>query len=186
MVKVGDKIIPFDLKITHISDDYFDQFSQGLTLTKDQNASDSFTIGNNLKEIEVIKKYYKEKKKILDLPNYGGLKKFEIIEILQRQTCQDTQIFLESIQRERSNMVMSIKSDLKSVEWWNYKYQGERLFKNNNRFFVFLAYTNSFKDARPLKGNLEDIAKKVSGKLNTIANGKFNTNKYYSIFKKIN
>jgi hypothetical protein len=68
---------------------------------------------------------------------------------------------------------------LKSVEWWNYKYQGERLFKNNNRFFVFLAYTNSFKDARPLKGNLEDIAKKVSGKLNTIANGKFNTNKYY-------
>ena len=48
-----------------------------------------------------------------------------------------------------------------------------------DRFFVFLAYTNSFKDARPLKGNLEDIAKKVSGKLNTIANGKFNTNKYY-------
>lgn len=31
MIKVGDKVIPFDLKITHISDDYFDLYVKGLS-----------------------------------------------------------------------------------------------------------------------------------------------------------
>ena len=70
-------------------------------------------------------------------------------------------------------------SELKSVEWLNYKYQGERLFKNNNRFFVFLSYKDMFDDARPLKGNLEAIKAKVTGKLDNIVSGEFNNIKYY-------
>lgn len=76
-------------------------------------------------------------------------------------------------------MVAEIENNLRSVEWWNYKYQGERLFKNNNRFFIFLAYTASFEDARPLKGNLSEIATKVNASLNTLKNGRFNKIKYY-------
>lgn len=177
MVKVGDKIIPFDLKITHISDDYFDLYEKGLTYTAED--SDNYSVGESKSEIEKIKDYYKGVKKSLDLPNYGGLKKIEIIEILKEKGNRDTQVFLDNILTERGRIVSKIEEDLNSVEWWNYKYQGERLFKNNNRFFVFLAYKDLFEDARPLKGNLEAIAEKVVSKLNSIVDGDFNTIKYY-------
>ena len=34
-------------------------------------------------------------------------------------------------------MIQEVSNDTTTLEWWNYKYQGERLFSNNNRFFVF-------------------------------------------------
>lgn len=177
MIKVDDKIIPFDLKITHISDDYFDLYEKGLTFTNKH--SDNYLVGECKSEIEKIKDHYKSVKKALDLPNYGGLKKIEIIEILKNSGDQKTQTFLETILSARGEIVADIEKNLNSVEWWNYKYQGERLFKNNNRFFVFLAYKDLFEDARPLKGNLEAISKKVVGKLDSIIDGDFNTIKYY-------
>jgi len=177
MIKVDDKIIPFDLKITHISDDYFDLYEKGLTFTNKH--SDNYLVGECKSEIEKIKDHYKSVKKALDLPNYGGLKKIEIIEILKNSGDQKTQTFLETILSARGEIVADIEKNLNSVEWWNYKYQGERLFKNNNRFFVFLAYKDLFEDARPLKGNLEAISKRVVGKLNSIIDGDFNTIKYY-------
>ena len=43
-IKIEDKIIPFDLKITHISDDFFNTYSEGLN---ESNKDDSFeSIGN--------------------------------------------------------------------------------------------------------------------------------------------
>lgn len=177
MVKVGNKIVPFDLKITHISDDYFDLYEKGLTFTDTNN--DNYSVGRSRSEIDKIKDYYKSVKKTLSLPNYGGLKKIEIIEILKESGDPDTQIFLETMLSARAEIVTDIEKDLRSVEWWNYKYQGERLFKNNNRFFVFLAYKDLFEDARPLKGNLEAISEKVIGKLDAIISGDFNTIKYY-------
>lgn len=177
MIKVGDKIIPFDLKITHISDDYFDLYEKGLSFIDEH--SDNYLVGECKSEIQKIKDHYKSVKKALDLPNYGGLKKIEIIEILKNSGDQNTHIFLETILSARGEIVADIENNLNSVEWWNYKYQGERLFKNNNRFFVFLAYKDLFEDARPLKGNLEAISKKVVGKLDSIIDGDFNTIKYY-------
>ncbi len=177
MVKVGNNIIPFDLKITHISDDYFDLYKKGLTSSTD--GSDGYIIGTNKSEIELIKEHYKNIKKELELPNYGGLKKIEIINILNQLGTENTRTFIKSVLDDRRQMISEIENDLKSVEWWNYKYQGERLFKNNNRFFVFLAYKSSFEDARPLKGNLVAIEKKVTQKLNEIANGEFNDISYY-------
>jgi hypothetical protein len=177
MIKVGDKIIPFDLKITHISDDYFDLFEKGLSHS-DTNA-DTYSVSDSSSEIEIIKDHYKKMKKKYGLPNYGGLKKIEIINILKEKGNQETQEFLTTVLENRKEMIVNIEKKLKSVEWWNYKYQGERLFKNNNRFFVFLAYKNSFEDARPLKGNLDSISKKVISKLNDIVNGELNLINYY-------
>ena len=76
--------------------------------------------------------------------------------------------FVIDVIASRKTMTDEILNDLKAVEWWNYKFQGERLFKHNNRFFIFLAYKDSFEDARPLKGKLEDIRIKVNEKLNLI------------------
>lgn len=179
MVKVGDKIIPFDLKITHISDDYFDLFQKGLIKTDPATAGDDYQVGGKSSEIEVIKEYYKGVKSKLNLPNYGGLKKIELIEILQQSGHKPSLDFVEKLKMDRASMVTEIGKNLHSLEWWNYKFQGERLFKNNNRFFVFLTYTSSFEDARPLKGNLAVISDKVTARLNSLSNGSFNTTSYY-------
>lgn len=177
MVKVGEEVIPFDLKITHISDDYFDLYKKGLS--RAESGSDDYAIGNAKSEMEIIKDYYKSVKASLNLPNYGGLKKLEIINVLKETDHQDTIKFISALEKDREQMVKEIENNLNSVEWWNYKYQGERLFKNNNRFFVFLSYKSSFEDARPLKGNLGVISEKVNARLDTLKDGKFNEIKYY-------
>ena len=76
-------------------------------------------------------------------------------------------------------MVNSLEQNKKSIEWWNYKFQGERLFKNNNRFFIFLVYDDSFEDARPLKGNINLIANKVQEEIDKLKKGEYNIIKYY-------
>jgi hypothetical protein len=177
LVKKGDKIIPFDLKITHISDDYFDLHKKGI-VSAPENSNDSFSIDNNPSEQEIIKEKYKEYKRDLDLPNYGGLSKIELLKILSEQN-DELNKFVEEMTNDRNQMIEEIEQNLLPVEWWNYKYQGERLFKNNNRFFVFLAFKNSFEDARSLKGKLELIEEKVKQKLDSIIRDDINTIKYY-------
>lgn len=177
MVNVDGKIIPFDLKITHISDDYFDLFKKGLTPSQD--TTDDFQIGENQSEMEAIKEYYKSIKVKYELPNYGGLKKIELLNILSKIEDDETKQFLQKIKVGRKSMINEIKEKLRSLEWWNYKFQGERLFKNNNRFFVFLAYEDSFEDARPLKGKLAAIKEKVDQKLDQIKDGNLNKINYY-------
>ncbi|MFA5296681.1 MAG: hypothetical protein WC389_00570 [Lutibacter sp.] len=177
LVKKGDDIIPFDLKITHISDDYFDLHKKGLTVSNKGN--DSFLIGVNKSEIEIIKEKYKSVKKELNLPNYGSLSKSELLDILIQKGNGDTKQFVKDTLESRNTMISEVENNLVPVEWWNYKFQGERLFKNNNRFFVFLAYKDSFEDARPLKGKLDDISEKVTKKLNSIITDDLNHLKYY-------
>ncbi|WP_316769636.1 hypothetical protein [Pedobacter frigiditerrae] len=177
LIKKGDLIIPFDLKITHISDDYFDLHKKGLTHTDIGN--DSFIIGGNKSESELIKEKYKSVKKELSLPNYGSLDKIEMLTILNDKGGDEIKQFGIDIMASRKKMIEEIPTNLKAVEWWNYKFQGERLFKNNNRFFIFLAYKDSFEDARPLKGKIEDIRAKVNEKLNSIIAEPLNNIKYY-------
>ncbi len=177
MMQIDGKIIPFDLKITHISDDYFDLFSKGLRSV--DAGSDEFSVLEAPSEIDRIKDHYKKYKSELSLPNFGGLKKTEILSILEGLDHTPTKEFLEKIYADRARMVEALPENLKSLEWWNYKFQGERLFKNNNRFFVFLAYKDSYEDARPLKGNLELIKEKVSLKLDEVHSGRLNTIRYY-------
>ena len=176
LMEINGKIVPFDLKITHISDEYFNCLSSGLV---PDNGNDSFSIGSNVNELKQIKDYYRSIKRVYKLPNYGDLKKSEIIDILKHKHISAIDEKLSEFYKKRLEMVNSLEQNKKSIEWWNYKFQGERLFKNNNRFYIFLVYDDSFEDARPLKGKIELIADKVKNELNKLKQGKYNTVKYY-------
>lgn len=61
-LKIDTEIIPFDLKITHISDDYFELASKGISPLP--SGHDDFSINeNNPSELELIKAYYKDYRK---------------------------------------------------------------------------------------------------------------------------
>ena len=225
-VRVGDKIIPFDLKITHISNDFFDLYSKGLVSKSDSNqdynckenddycvckngygeleqikqlykvVKDSYDLPNigkqtkddfitNLKnkniegvdekletlsELSEIKKYYKEVKENNALPTMSSLDRQGLINILLRENESAITELLTSLIAKRQSCLSELKTNRKMLEWWNYKFQGERLFKNNNRFFVFLAYLDSFEDARPLKGNVDELKVIIDAKLDEICN----------------
>ena len=72
MIEINGEIVPFDLKITHISDDYFNCLSSGLT--PDGN-HDSYHVGSSVNEFQQIKDYYRSIKRTYNVPNYGDLKK---------------------------------------------------------------------------------------------------------------
>ncbi len=166
-IEINGKIIPFDLKITHISDSFFDLYSQGI---EDNDETDNYKVtGGHKSEIEIIKDFYKSLKKEYNLPGYAALSKTEILDILEDiKAAPGVQDFLVNIYAERRFNVEAISRELKKLEWWNYKYQGERLFCNNNRIFVFLAYLDSFEDGRPLKGKLTEIGEAIHEMLDSL------------------
>ena len=176
-IEINGKIIPFDLKITHISDSFFDLYSQGI---EENNDVDNYKVsGGHKSEIEIIKDFYKTLKKNYNLPCYGSLSKTEILEILEGyKTAPEVQNFLDDIYANRRHSVSAISRELRKLEWWNYKYQGERLFCNNNRLFVFLAYIDSFEDGRPLKGKLNEIGNAIHEMLDSLEEHEIHTINY--------
>ena len=179
-VKFDDEnIIPFDLKVTHISDNYFDLAFQGIVANTDSQIKDSYTIKKeNLSELEYIKEFYKSIKKEHNLPNYGKLSKYEIISILENINSCDTNNFIKDLKEQHRKLVPSTDHEIKKLEWWNYKYQGERLFSNNNRIFLFFAYKNEFVDARRLKGNIDKLEELITTMLDGITLSKVHTINY--------
>ncbi len=173
-LKIDDKIIPFDLKVTHISDDYFEKYSKGLKKT----ASD-YAIGEDDSEIKKIKDIYSKNKKFYKLPNYGSLKKTEILDLLEMLHDDNIDASISEIKDSRKNMVLTTSQNLHPLEWWNYKYQGERLFCNNNRCFVFLAYSDKFEDGRPLKKEIDKIGEKINYMLDNISSQNVSSINYY-------
>ena len=162
-VRIEDSIIPFDLKITHISDEYFDILESGIDVHKHDNKQSDDSIGGNCdSEMKKIKHFYSLNKRTLNLPNYGGLKKADLIDILKSTNNPNAIDFVNKMQENRKLLVLQTQSDLKKLEWWNYKYQGERLFCNNNRLFIFLSYKNNFNDGRPLKRQITNIGANLS------------------------
>ena len=179
-VKIEDKLIPFDLKITHIFDDYFNLFSKGVQENTD--GFDGFIlIESDIKsESEKIKNIYKAHKKRLSLPKMGGLKTNQLIQELKEKDSDPViSQLLSEITEARKHIVISTIENTKILEWWNYKYQGERLFCNNNRFFIFLTYLDKFQDARKLKGHISQISDKINELLNNITLNKVNTIQYH-------
>lgn len=68
-LRVGKEIIPFDLKITHVSDEYFELASKGISIA--DSGHDDFTVNKNTpSELETIKEYYKTYKKIIKIFPY--------------------------------------------------------------------------------------------------------------------
>lgn len=179
-LKVDGKIIPFDLKFTHISDSYFDLVSQGINTST--NSFDDFTILNQESELKTIRAYYnafKKRHKKLGLPAASKLTKSELIDYIASIGDEDSSNFVTSMQNKHAGYVPSTSEDLKTLEWWNYKYQGERLFCNNNRLFVFLAYKNKFVDGRELKGQTEAIGEKINALLDSLTSNSFHEIHYH-------
>lgn len=174
-IKIEGKIIPFDLKITHISDEFFNKYSEGLV---EENNNDTYISNNHDSEIKKIKKYYSSIKKKYNLQNYGKLSKIELLEILKSLNKEETNEKIDEFLENRKNMIFEIKNNIKPLEWWNYKFQGERLFSNNNRLFVFLAHLNEFKDGKDLKKNIKDIRTAITNKLDNLTLNDIHTINY--------
>lgn len=164
-IKIDNKIYPFDLKITHISDEFFNSYSEGLIRT---NKEDEFISQNNINESKKIKTYYKEVKKDHNLPNFGSLSKLQLLELLKNENEDTIDDKIIDFINDRENMINGIEKDIEPLEWWNYKYQGERLFSNNNRFFVFLVHKNKFEDGKDLKKDILDIRNAIINKLDNL------------------
>lgn len=183
-LKVGDRIIPFDLKFTHISDSYFDLASQGIIRNTDESLHDDFYVDDNsdASEIKVIKAYYSAYKRTYrsaGLPNLSGLEKNDFCELLISTGDVDAMHFVSEVKQHHERYVPTTSNALHPLEWWNYKYQGERLFCNNNRLFVFLAYTNKFVDGRELKGKTAEIGQRINNLLDNLTETSIHTVKYH-------
>ena len=87
--------------------------------------------------------------------------------------------FISNLKQEHIKYIPTTPDELKKLEWWNYKYQGERLFCNNNRLFIFLAYKTQFIDGRNLKGNTAEIDKKVNYLLDNLSFDSIHKIKYH-------
>lgn len=172
-LRVGEDIIPFDLKITHVSDEYFELASRGISVAG--SGHDDFIVNKDTpSELETIKEYYKAYKKShknLLLPNISEFKsdtKATLSNFLITLD-DDSAQFVAQLQQAHKAYVPNTQETLKMLEWWNYKYQGERLFCNNNRLFVFLAYKTKFIDGRDLKGNTTEIERKINNLLDNLS-----------------
>lgn len=182
-LRVDDKIVPFDLKITHVSDEYFELVSKGISVNN--NTHDDFFVNKeNASELETIKAYYKEYKKAhkqLSLPNISKFKSDTKATLSDYIITLDSESadFIIELQQAHAAYVPADQKALKMLEWWNYKYQGERLFCNNNRLFVFLAYKTKFVDGRDLKGNTAEIGKKINYLLDNLSSNSIHTIKYH-------
>lgn len=183
-LKLGDRIIPFDLKFTHISDSYFDLASQGIIRNADEFYHDDFCVDDNsdASEIKVIKAYYsayKRAHRAAGLPNLSGLEKNDFCELLISTGDVDALHFVSELKQRHEQYVPTTTDALYPLEWWNYKYQGERLFCNNNRLFVFLAFTNKFVDGRELKGKTAEIGQKINDLLDNLTETNIHTIRYH-------
>lgn len=182
-IKIDGKIIPFDLKFTHISDSYFDLASQGI-LRNDDSAFDDFHIDSNSEtnELKKLKTYYqafKREHRAFDLPGISGQDKVSLMSNLTATGDSSAASFIEEFTARHANYVPTTHDELYPLEWWNYKYQGERLFCNNNRLFVFLTYLGRFVDGRELKGRTAAIGEKINSLLDNLSATDFHSVHYH-------
>lgn len=183
-IKVENRIVPFDLKFAHVSDSYFDMASQGITRTADETCHDDFRVDGNTDtaELKVIKAYYsafKRRNKNTGLPNLAGQTKNDLCERLLSSGDALAVQFVSDMKWRHRAYVPTDAESLYPLEWWNYKYQGERLFCNNNRLFVFPAYTDRFVDGHELKGKTAEIGRKIHELLNNLTPENIHTVRYH-------
>lgn len=180
-LKVENDIVPFDLKFTHISDEFFNLASKGIEESSLKN--DSFEVVNigdsELQKVRSVYNEYKKANKDKGLLAASKLSKSEMIEKLENSEDKEILSKVKKLKEEHENFVPVTAEDLKKLEWWNYKYQGERLFCNNNRLFVFIAYNNLFTDGRVLKGKTKEIGKQINELLDNLKTIDIHTIKYH-------
>jgi hypothetical protein len=99
-----------------------------------------------------------------------------MVDLSSRHKCIDE--VLNKIKKIRNQTVIDLMADRRTLELWNYVNQGPRLFCNNNRFFVFLAYKNNFGDARGLKKKVELIGNLITNHLTQLKFNNLNNHDY--------
>lgn len=87
--------------------------------------------------------------------------------------------FVKKITAHRCHNVAATIKNPHCLEWWNYKFQGERLFCNNNRFFIFLTWKDQFLDGRILKGRTAPIGRQVTKLLDNFSYANLHTIHYH-------
>lgn len=182
-IKIDGRIIPFDLKFTHISDSYFELASQGIIRSDDSTFDDFYVDANSeTNELNRLKAYYqsfKREHKTLKLPNISKQNKTSLMNNLSATGDPGATRFIEEFTARHADYVPTSHEQLYPLEWWNYKYQGERLFCNNNRLFVFLAYMNRFVDGSELKGKTAAIGEKINSLLDNLTMSDFHSVHYH-------
>lgn len=163
-INIGDKYMHFDLKITHISKDYYGMKREESGL---------------LSEIDRIKRVFKDSDDYY-IYNRNFTEMVDFIE--QAPSNNFRKEGLKAIQglcSWRAQEVERLKQDLMTLQQWNYENQGERLFRNNNRLFIFLADPDTLEDASYLKRDIPAIKKKVKPFLDNISEDDLTTIQYF-------
>ena len=180
-INLNGDIIPFDLKMTVVSDEYFNLASKGIVAKK--SSPDDYSIKESApSELEVIREYYERYRKAhkdLKLRAPGKRTKYELISEIESFNTKDSKAFLKKITSNHQKLVPNNSTELKKLEWWNYKFQGERLFCNNNRFYIFLAYKSLFVDGHALKSKTTEIGKQITALLDSIDKTSIHIIKYH-------
>lgn len=106
LIELNGEIVPFDLKVTHLSEEYYNLLKSGLI--SQANGDDDYVVGANTTEIQEIKEFYKSVKNKYSLPNYGQFTKLDLINELKKYASSDPSIsrFLTNITLSRSQLVM--------------------------------------------------------------------------------
>lgn len=172
-IKGANKDIPIDLKITYISN----PFNEFLSVVED-NIDEYITYDQGYKsflneykdesikkESEIIKDIFKSNKVTI-----GGRKIDQLIqEILNNEnlyTNGGRDALIEVINMRRHNVDLC-KNHPEVLAKFYYEDQGERLFNNNNRFYVILIDHNSFEKAWRMKRRFSLIKTTVNNFLNS-------------------
>jgi hypothetical protein len=185
-------IWPFDLKITHPGLNYFDRFHW---MVENEEGADNFLLvrdDENPSEIQRIKMALKLVNK--NRRKIGGGKvtlkalkeiygssdsviKWPIMELLE----SELPVAYRHIMAYRRNSIQQLISDGRILEWLNMKYQGAPLFRNNNRIFVFLCFSDHVgneNSAIRLKGMIEELTTSLQSFLQELDIDKLHENRY--------
>jgi hypothetical protein len=108
-IKVNGKIVPFDLKFTHISDSYFDLASQGILRSND-DVFDDFCIAansdsNELKQLKAYYQTFKREHRHLDLPGISGQDKTSLVKTLIETGDSDAKQFIADFTERHADYV---------------------------------------------------------------------------------
>jgi hypothetical protein len=165
--------VPIDLKITYISNpfnefltfvendiDNYIEYDRGYKSFLNEYKDDS-----KRKESEIIKAIFKANSVVI-----GGRNNDELIqEILCNETLYENdgkEALIEVINNRRYNLEIC-KENPEILAKFYYEDQGERLFNNNNRFYVILDDHNSFEKAWRMKRRFSLIKNTVNTFLNS-------------------
>ncbi|MFW5676719.1 MAG: hypothetical protein ACOCNL_10630 [Acetivibrio ethanolgignens] len=126
-IKLNGRIVPFDLKFTHISDSYFDLASQGI-LRSDDDTFDDFYIAadsetNELKRLKAYYQAFKREHRHFNLPGISGQDKAFLMNTLVATGDPNALNFIAEFTERHADYVPTSHEQLYPLEWWNYKYQ---------------------------------------------------------------